>query len=209
MSLILEPKTEPQDRELAGLKVLLAHNDRDTLATLEAAVSELQHEVIEVCQTATQILARARKDPPDLIMTAVDLPDFDGVSALVELSRDVAIPSIVVTTRRTLDVVERALRDHVMAYLMEPIEKEEIKPTIYLVLKRFEQFQDLRQEVENLKQALDDRKLIERAKGMLMHRWDVDEEEAYRRLRRHATDGRIRLVDAARAVLDHDKRKAL
>jgi len=89
----------------------------------------------------------------------------------------------------------------VMAYLIEPIKSAEIMPTIYLVLKRFEQFQELQAENESLKQALADRKLIDRAKGVLMKRAGIDEDAAYKRLRRLATNNRIRMAEAAERVL--------
>ena len=191
-------------RELSGLKVLLAHIDDEILSALKTALTELGNEIIDVCKTGACIVAKATKLNPDLIVTGVDMPDFDGVTALVEASHSVTIPSIVVTPKRSLELVERALKDHVMAYLVEPIEVEEIKPTVYLVLRRFEQFEELKNEVEDLKETLEQRKLIERAKGVLMRRGDVTEEEAFTRLRRMATDQRAKLVEAARQVLAVD-----
>lgn len=183
------------------LKVLIAHSSPETRETLETAVHELGHELTAPCETAAELVARGRNREADLIITGVELPDFDGVTALVEISREAAIPSIIVTRRRSLALVERALEDHVMAYLMEPVQTHDVKPAVYLVLKRFEQFQELRHEVSVLKQTLEDRQLLERAKGILMRRGNVSEDEAHRRLRRMATDCRIRMTEAARRIL--------
>ncbi len=140
-------------------------------------------------------------EPPELIVLGADLADIDAVATLVQISRSRAIPSIIVTPTSSLEVVEKALDDHVMAYLVEPVEVEQFKPTIHLVTRRFAQFTELSQEVEELKDALAERKVVERAKGILMRRADIDEDEAYKRLRRMATDGRMKLVEAARQVI--------
>ena len=190
------------------LKTLLAHGKPEQRAELKAALVELGHDVICDCNSCDAMVETVRAHRPDLIVTGVDLSDGDGIHTLVSLSDEYSIPAIVVTQRTSLKVVERAMLDHVMAYLIEPVEVSEIKPTIHLVLKRFEQFQDLQSEVETLKQALADRKVIERAKGLLMKRDDLDEDAAYKKLRRMATDGRIRLVDAAETLLQEETKGA-
>lgn len=184
-----------------ALRVLIAHGHSDARDALFKTVNALHKETVRLCQSGRELIEAAITQPPDLIITGVDLPDIDGPTALVEISQTVRIPAIVVTQQRSLELVQKALEDHVMAYLIEPIRQDEILPTIYLVLKRFEQFQQLEQENETLKQALSDRKLIERAKGVLMTRAGIDEETAYKRLRRMATDNRIRMSEAADRIL--------
>ena len=190
------------------LKTILAHAHPEQRAELKTALKELGHEVICDCDSCEALMETARRERPNLILAGVDLKDGDGIQALVHLADEIAVPAIVVTKRTSLQVVERAMLDHVMAYLVEPVEVREIKPTIHLVLKRFEQFQELQSEVESLKQALAERKIIERAKGLLMKGEDLDEEGAYKKLRRMATDGRIRLVDAAERLLANETKGA-
>jgi AmiR/NasT family two-component response regulator len=183
------------------LRILLAAGAEGESTVLTATLNALEHEIVQTCRTAADLIALATSQKPDLIVTAVDLPDMDGVSALVEISKSVAVPAIIITPRTSLEIIERAMLDHVMAYLIEPVQEVEIKPTIHLVLRRFEQFQEMQTEVESLRQALADRKFIERAKGILMRRDDIDEDAAYKKLRRIATDARIRMVDAAQQIL--------
>jgi len=190
------------------LKTLLAHSKPEQRAELKQALEELGHEVVCDCDSCESMMSTVRSSPPDLIVTGVDLADGDGIHALVTLADEFAIPAIVVTQRTSLQVVERAMLDHVMAYLIEPVEVREIKPTIHLVLKRFEQFQELQSEVESLRGALADRKVIERAKGVLMKADQLDEDAAYKKLRRMATDGRIRMIDAAQAYLEEETKGA-
>ncbi len=190
-----------------SMKVLIAHREQTIRTVLQESLASLHHEVVKLCSTAQELVFEAtQSERADLIFTGVDLPDGDGITALLEISATTAIPAVVVTPQRSLGIVEKALRDHVMAFLIEPIEKEEILPTIYLVLRRFEQFEELRRENADLKQALEDRKIIERAKGVLMSRGSLDEEAAYAKLRRIATDHRVKLVVAAKSVLDRLKK---
>jgi AmiR/NasT family two-component response regulator len=186
------------------LKTLLAHSVSEQRAQLKRALIELGHEIVCDCDSCEALVSAVRSSAPDLIVTGVDLVDGDGIHTLVGLGDEYAIPAIVVTKRTSLEVVERAMLDHVMAYLIEPVEVREVKPTIHLVLKRFEQFLELQNEVRSLRGALDDRKVIERAKGLLMRREEIDEDTAYKKLRRMATDGRIRLVDVAQSLLDQE-----
>lgn len=187
--------------DIPPLKIVLAHGMEDARTVLHQALEKLHYEDLHTCGTGRELIALAKSRSPDLIITGVDMPDGDGVEALIEISQTQKIPAIVVTQQRSLEVVQRALEDHVMAYLLEPVDVEEILPTIFLVLRRFEQFQELQEENESLKQALADRKVIERAKGGLMRQAGIDEETAYKRLRRMATDNRIRMGDAAERVL--------
>lgn len=183
------------------LRVLLAHGERDARDALHKILRELRQDEVQICDSGRALIDAALENEPHLIVTGIDLPEVDGLTALLQISEQITIPAIVVTKQNSLEAVEKALQDHVLAYLLEPLRTEEILPTIYLVLRRFEEFQELRQEVESLKQALGDRKLIERAKGMLMQRSSLDEATAYKRLRRFATDHRIRLVQAADRIL--------
>lgn len=88
-----------------------------------------------------------------------------------------------------------------MAHLVKPIKEADLPPAIAVAMGRFEQFRALRQEAADLRQALEDRKLVERAKGVLMQKSGTDEADAYRRLQRLATDRRCKLVEVARWVL--------
>jgi response regulator NasT len=183
------------------LTVLIAHSHEDTREMLAAHVQRLGGQVLGNCDSAQGLISRALAELPQLVITGVELQDGDGVAALVAISKAETIPAIIVTPQRSLAIVEQALHDHVMAYMMEPINFDELEPTIMLVLRRFEQFQELRQEVSELRQALSDRRLIERAKGILMERHQEGEEEAYKRLRRSATDQRMKMIDVAQQLL--------
>jgi response regulator NasT len=103
------------------------------------------------------------------------------------------------------DLVARAEADHILAYLVKPIKQPDLEPAIALAMRRFEQFQALRREAADLRQSLEDRKIIERAKGILMKRAGLDEDSAFRRLQKLSSDRNLKLVETARMILVTDE----
>lgn len=184
-----------------SLRVLLAHEDDAERDVIKAALIELDHDVVEVCETAEEMIALALAHQPNLIVASLQLPDRASIPALIDISESVSIPTIIVAKRTAVDTPDPPALDHVMAFLTEPVRPDEILPTIHLVRHRFEQFEAMRAEVGSLRQALEERTLIERAKAKLMRRENICEDEAYKRLRRFATDHRTKLVDVARREL--------
>ncbi|MEQ8208760.1 MAG: ANTAR domain-containing protein [Lacipirellulaceae bacterium] len=184
-----------------NLDVVIAHCSEETRNTLCNGVGELGHRVRIVCNSNQALLETCLDRAPDLIISGIDLEDGDTVDTLIEISEKDPTPGIIVTPQSSLLNVEEALKDHVMAYLVEPIDEEQLKPTIYLVVERFKQFEELHKEVEVLKDAMAARKVIERAKGILMSSQDIDESEAFRRLQKLSTTKRMKMVAVAEAVI--------
>lgn len=204
--------TLTQDRSKStssSLKVLVAHSDGDTRDLLDAGLRESGHECIGVVTRGSELieLCRESSQAPDVVFAGFELDDMNGVDALIRCNEvnDQQFPAILVTPRTGVEDVERALQDHVMAYLVEPICKEELKPTIHLVIRRFREFQELKGQVQDLKQALVDRKTVERAKGILMRRSQLSEEEAYRKLQKLASSKRQRLAEVASSIITADE----
>jgi response regulator NasT len=102
-------------------------------------------------------------------------------------------------------LIKRAESDHILAYLIKPIKQADLEPAISIAMRRFEQFQDLRKETADLRQALEDRKVIERAKGILMKKAGLDEQGAFRRLQKLASDRNRKLVEIAHMIVTADE----
>jgi response regulator NasT len=102
-------------------------------------------------------------------------------------------------------LTQRASNDHVMAYLVKPVKQADIEVAITMALARFEQFQAVRREARTLAKALEDRKVIERAKGVIMKRLRVDEQEGFRRLKKYASDHNLKLVEFAHTLLSAEE----
>ncbi|MCA9309958.1 MAG: ANTAR domain-containing protein [Phycisphaerales bacterium] len=183
------------------LRIIAAHGIPDHLASLAAAIAE-HHEVIHRCGTVVTLMQGMLELEPDLVVTSISFPDGDGLDTIIGLQDEAPIPSVIVTPRRSLELVERAIRDHVMAYLLEPVTTTDLQAAITLAYARHEQFRDLTEQVGDLKQALAERKIIERAKGVLMATRGLSEGDAYRHLRSQAQDTRTKIIEAARTILD-------
>lgn len=186
---------------LDGLKVLVAHGRESALRELVGFVDR-RHHVLCACSTVAHMLETAEHLQVDMVVTGVSFADGDGIEAVLKIGRAAPVPTVIVAERRSLQLVEKAMQDHVMAYLLEPIEQADLEAAIVVAMARFEQFRALEAEVESLQQALEDRKLIERAKGVIMAAKGLTEDEAFADLRTRAQNDRTRLIDAARVILE-------
>ena len=182
-------------------RIFIGHPAEGTLSVLVATVKGMGHEVIGQTTSALTMIESCKALDPELIISGVQFSDKDGIEALIEISKPDPKPAIVIALSEDLDNVERAMDDHVMAYLIDPVTEDDLRPTIYVVKRRFDQFEELKEEVEDLKGAMAARKIVERAKGILMKKFDLDEEKAYLKLRKMATDKSMKLKDVADLVI--------
>ncbi|RCS41176.1 ANTAR domain-containing protein [Bremerella cremea] len=183
------------------IEVIIAHCSAEIRQSMSELVEEMGFRLRAICSSAKQLLDSGVPKPPDLIISGIELEDGEAIHALIAISNLDPTPAIVITPKESLLDVEKALKDHVMAYLVEPIDTEQIKPTIYLVLERFQQFESLKEENRDLKQALEDRKVIEKAKGLIMGRLELDESRAFRELQKQATAKRMKLAIYAKQLI--------
>jgi response regulator NasT len=178
----------------ARWKVAIVDDHERSRAALRAAIWAAGGEVaVEVTRRA-DALAAVTRVTPDLAVIAVGLGDGDGVDAAAEIIEKARCPVVLFTSRTSDDLVKRAREAGVIAFLLKPLRAAEVAPTFEIAIARF-------RENEKLARALEERKVIERAKGVLMSRLGVSEEEAFRRLRRAAMDGRRPMVEVAQALL--------
>lgn len=185
-------------------KVYFAYLDDRIRPIVGEMLHSLNCEVPLVTSKGLDLIDRSRVDPPDVLISSLRLEDMDGVQALIECSYDEPIPSIIIAKRADEELVERAMQDHVMAYLVEPVTRLDLKASIFLVQRRFEQFQELREENKELRDALDARKWVERAKGVVMKQKQIDEPEAFRMLQKLASKKRKKMLDVARIIVEAD-----
>ncbi|MEX2558658.1 MAG: ANTAR domain-containing protein, partial [Pirellulales bacterium] len=142
-----------------------------------------------------------RASHPELLITDVKMPQLDGIEAAEQVCKDQPIPVILVSAYHDHELLGRAQEGHVMAYLVKPIEEADIEVAIGIAMRRFEQFQAVSKEASDLRQALENRKLIERAKGIVMKHSGLDEQGAFRRLHKMSWDQNRKLVEIARMIL--------
>jgi response regulator NasT len=170
------------------LRIAVADDEADMREYFQKFLPVLGHTVVAAASTGKELVALCREQKPDLVITDIRMPDMDGIDAAVALFADRAVPVILVSAYHSSDLIARAEADHILAYLVKPIKQADLEPAIALAMRRFQQFEQLRKEAADLKQALADRKIIERAKGILMKRAGLDEQDAFRRLQKLASE---------------------
>ncbi len=192
------PETAP--RPSPRRRVLLAEDERDTRHFLHELLTRLGYAVVAV-DNGRQLVELATASPPDLIVTDIRMPDLDGLEAAGRVNEKAEVPVIVISAHHDADLLERAVGGGVLAYLVKPVKPEDVEVAVNTAMARFAQFQAARAEASDLRQALEDRKVVERAKGSVMRRLGLGEDEAFRRVRRLANDQNCKLVEVAREVL--------
>ena len=187
-----------------SLRIAIADDEPDMRDYFAKILPRLGHQVVAQARDGRELVEQCRALRPDLVITDIKMPEMDGIDAACEIYQERPIPVILVSAFHDPELIARAEADHIMGYLVKPIKQADLRPVISLALRRFEQFQELRQEAADLRQALEDRKMIERAKGVVMRRLRWDEEEAFRRIRKLANDHNRKVVDVAAEIIRAD-----
>lgn len=187
------------------LRIAVADDEPDMRDYFARILPLLGHQVVVAASNGAELLAGCRTFKPDLVITDIKMPDMDGIDAAVRLYRELPTPVILVSAFHDPELIRRAEADHIMGYLIKPIKQADLEPAIALATRRFEQFQAMAKEAIDLRQALEDRKIIERAKGLLMTRVSLDENAAFRRLQKLASDRNLKLVEIARMLITADE----
>jgi response regulator NasT len=184
-----------------SLRVVIADDERDTREYLRELLTRLGHQVA-VAEDGRQLAELCREARPDLIITDVRMPGFDGIEAAGAINREHEVPVILVSAYEVGGgLLDRPGAESVMGYLVKPIKQADLEAAIAVAVRRFEQLRASRGEASSLRKALEERKLVERAKGVVMRRLGLDEESSYRALRKLASDRNLKLAEVAQAVM--------
>ena len=184
-----------------NLRVAIADDDAEVRRTIAAILGALGHQVVFAGATGRELLNHCLAQAPDLVMTDIDMPDMDGLDAAMAIYERSPAPVILLTAYCTSELIERAEHNHVLGYLVKPATQAQIEATIAVAVRRHQEFEALRKEAADLRQSLADRKVIERAKGLLMKHLGVDEPEAFRRLQKFASNKNKKLVEIAETIV--------
>jgi len=187
------------------LRIAVADDERDMRDYLEEVLPRLGHQVAATASTGKELVALCHTTKPDLIIADIRMPDMDGVEASVAVNREKPTPVILVSAHQDAELLARAHTDHVMGYLVKPVREADLHMAISLAMLRFDQFMALFKETSDLRQALEERKIIERAKGILTKRLRIEEPEAFRRLQKLASTRNQKLIDVARLILSSEE----
>lgn len=187
------------------LRIAVADDEQDMQDYFEKVLPRMGHEVISVARTGQELVENCRVQKPDLVITDIVMPDMDGIEAAQAIYNNSPVPVILVSAHHEDKLILRAEANHILAYLIKPIKQADLEPAIAIAMRRFEQFQALRKETTDLRQALEDRKIIERAKGILMKRAQLDEQKAFERLQKLASSNNQKLIEVAKMIVITEK----
>jgi response regulator NasT len=184
------------------LRVAVADDEPDVLEFFKDALLRLGHNVVAAATSGAELLESCRATQPDLVITDVRMDAVDGFDAAWKIYEERPVAIIVISAYQDEDIVSRAEQGHILAFLAKPVREAQLGPAIAIAMRRFEELRALQAEADGLRQALADRKTIERAKGLLMKRLRLDEEAAFRKLQKLAEERRIKLIEAAGRIVD-------
>ncbi|HLT19170.1 MAG TPA: response regulator [Thermomicrobiales bacterium] len=186
-------------------RVLIADDESIIRLNLREMLTQQGYEVIAEASNGRQAVDLARKLQPDLAIVDIKMPEMDGLEAAEAIvSADIA-PVILLTAYSDDELIASARKAGVSGYLVKPLRETELAPVVEIALARFEDLRSLRQRVLDLEDALETRKLVERAKGVLMDVHGLSESDAFRRMRKTSMDNRKSMREVAEAILlSHD-----
>ena len=143
------------------LRIIVADDDPQIRAFYQSILPAIGHQVLYAAESGQQLIDECKRLSPDLIISDIKMPDMDGIDASEVIYQSTPTPIILVSSYHESELIECAEENHVLAYLVKPITRADMEVAIRLATRRFEEFEALRQETTNLRQALQDRKVIE------------------------------------------------
>ncbi len=187
------------------LRILIADDDGVTLIVLRKVVTTLGHEVVAEAGDGEQALALAREHQPDLVILDIRMPNLDGLQAARQIQADRPTPVIILSAHSESGLGSEAANVGAHAYLVKPFTADQLKPAIELALANFARTREQDEKIRKMNEALETRKVVERAKGILMRQTDLDEESAYLRLQKTARNENRKLREVAQAIILADE----
>ncbi len=184
------------------LRVMLIDEDEERRALLNGALLENGYEIVSEDSGTQNLHDLVKKACPDVIIVGTDSPSRDSLEDICLLSRDAPRPIVMFTHDGDREKIREAIRSGVSAYVVDGLKGDRIRSLVDVAIARFEAHQALMNELDAMQGKLADRKVVERAKGILMQKKNCSEEEAYRILRKAAMDKNMKLVEVAAQLID-------
>jgi AmiR/NasT family two-component response regulator len=183
-------------------RVVLAEDEALIRLDLKEMLEEEGYEIVAEAGDGESAVRLAGEHRPDLVVLDIKMPGLDGLSAAKRISEERLGPVLILTAFSQKDLVERAAQAGAMGYLVKPFQKGDLVPAIELAMARYGEMQALESEVADLSERLETRKLVDRAKGVLMDRYSMREADAFRFLQKTAMDRRLAMGEVARRVVE-------
>ena len=182
-------------------RIIIADDESLIRMDLREMLLNLDYLVVGEVGDGRSAVNLARELKPDVVIMDIKMPDMDGIEAAKILTEEHIAPVILLTAYSQKDLVERAKEAGVVGYMVKPFRESDLVPAIEVALARFKEFETLHKEVQDLQVALETRKLVDRAKGILMDSQGLSEAEAFRRIQKMSMNTRKPMKEVAEAII--------
>jgi two-component system, response regulator PdtaR len=186
---------------MSDTRILLAEDEVISRMDLREMLENLGYSVVGEAGDGVAAVNLARTLKPDLVLMDIKMPELDGISAALTLSQERVSPVLLLTAYADREFVDRAVDAGVMGYLVKPFAEAQLKPAIEVALERWRELRQIQHELTSTQETLETRKLVERAKGVLMDSQNLKEAEAFRRIQRLSMNSRKSMREVAEAIL--------
>jgi response regulator NasT len=182
-------------------RVIIADDESVIRADLREMLTNLNYLVVGDVGDGRSAVNLARELKPDVVIMDIKMPDMDGIDAARLMTQEKIAPVLLLTAYAQRDLVDRAKEAGVVGYLVKPFREQEIVPAIEIALARFGEFRELEKEVGDLNETLETRKVVDRAKGILMDSQGLTEQEAFRKIQKMSMNTRKPMKEIAQAIV--------
>jgi response regulator NasT len=186
---------------MSDTRILLAEDEVISRMDLREMLENLGYSVVGEAGDGVAAVNLSRTLKPDLVLMDIKMPELDGISAAQTLSQERVTPVLLLTAYADREFVDRAVDAGVMGYLVKPFAEAQLKPAIEVALERWRELRQIQHELTSTQETLETRKLVERAKGVLMDSQNLKEAEAFRRIQRLSMNSRKSMREVAEAIL--------
>jgi response regulator NasT len=186
-------------------RFVIADDEKAVATGLQGQLESLGYDVVAVVNDGQRAVELCRRVLPDAVFLDIEMPILDGLAAARQIAEDPGTPVIIMTAHGHPNLIDEAAEDGVISYLLKPMTTPALQAAVEIAVARAREIQALQEDVDHLKMTLRERKLIERAKGVLMTRKGLSENEAFRLLQRQSQDRRIPMAKLAESIIQTDE----
>ena len=190
---------------MSEIRVVIADDESIIRMDLKTLLEEMGHVVVGEAVDGQKALELARMLKPDVVIMDIKMPVMDGLDAAKIISDEKIAPVVLLTAYSQKDLIERAKEAGVFGYLVKPFQESDLMPAIEIAVSRYLEVHDLAETVGDLEQKLETRKLVDRAKGILMDKYKIGEADAFRRIQQQSMNQRRSMKEISEAILIADE----
>lgn len=184
-----------------SIRVVIAEDESVNRVDLEEELEQQGYEVVGAAADGEAAVNLTRELRPDVVLMDIKMPKMDGIEAAEMLTREKLAPVLLFTAYSDDDLIERARAAGVVHFVTKPWREKDLKPAIEIALSRFNEFRAMENKVKDLEEAMATRKVVEKAKGVLMQKYQLTESEAFKRIQRLSMNNRKSMREVAEAIL--------